>query len=613
MSLVVNADQPGFAFLFFDNPQPMWIFNTQTLQIVEVNNAAIKQYGYSRKEFLSKSISTLRPPEDIDELNRQLESLKEKHHDFDLKEFRHQDRDGNIFYVEVHSYKIIYNGMDCRLTHAHNVQQRKNIQQDLKNTRERLEAILDSINIGFCQVDHSQNITYWNTSMEELIGYHRKDVIGHQLWDVLPELVNTDFYNLLRWSIEKKESIEFIEYFWPLQKWFSVAANPTEYGHTIHLIDSTGKIQFQKSLLKKIEQLKDVSYLNSHLIRKPVASLMGLTNLIKEEIIEPSEFKSVAGYIFECSLELDEVVRQVNDKINVESKYEALQKELSVFSILYLLEEMRDEFDYSSLNQLEVVNKADHLKYYGNRQSIKAAVGCLINNSIKYSSLGSTIIIEADIIDHNLVISVHDFGVGIDNEMLNRLFLGLTHPEEFKNLGSGLALVAEVARSHHGTVWVESTRGMGSVFSLRFPLSNIAANIATGKADFSVYKIPAVEIDDNQTTDYLTANYKGFHDPYSVKAGGRKILDVLHQKDNAFRKLLIDDTELLGVWDGAIDWLTNEWFPQAEHAGVTRIAVIRSRSTFSRVSADNLVNNVRGKIKYRTFDERDQALEWLAQ
>ena len=95
-----------------------------------------------------------------------------------------------------------------------------------------------------------------------------------------------------------------------------------------------------------------------------------------------------------------------------------------MFSILYLLEEIRDEFDYSSLNRLQIDNKADNTKYYGNRQAIKAAISCLINNSIKYSSLGSTIILEADIIDQNLVIAVHDFGVGIDNEMLNRLFEG---------------------------------------------------------------------------------------------------------------------------------------------------------------------------------------------
>lgn len=613
MNLDENAGQVGFGILFYDNPHPMWIFNALNLRIVEVNDAAIKQYGYSYDEFLTKSIVDLRPEDDVDELNRHLKTVMQKEHNHDLMEFRHIDKSGNIFYVEVHSYKIQYDGMDCRLVHAHNIQRRKNIQHDLATTRKRLEEILDSINIGFCQVDTDQKVTFWNSSMEELIGYHRNDVIGNKLWEILPELVNTDFYNLLQWSIEKKERIEFIEYFWPLQKWFTVAANPTEYGHTIHLIDSTGKIQFQKSLLKKIDQLKDVSYLNSHLIRKPVASLMGLTNLIKEEIIEPSEFKSVAGYIFECSLELDEVVRQVNDKINVDSRNELLQKDLSIFSVLNLLQEISNEFDYSSLNQLKVDNHTGSYKYYGNRQSIKAAICCLVNNSIKYSSLGSTIIIEANIVDHNLIISVHDFGVGIDSEMLNRLFVGLSHPDEFKNLGSGLSLVAEVARNHHGTVWVESTRGVGSVFSLRFPLSNIAANMATGKPDFSVYKIPVVEIDDNQKNGYLTAYYKGFHDPHSVKASSRKILDVLKDNSKSFKKILIESSDLLGVWDGAVEWVANEWFPLVERAGITHIAVVNSKSTFTRASSDNLANNVRGKVKYRTFDEKSTALAWLNQ
>ena len=54
MSLRGNADQPGFGILFYDNPHPMWIFDTETLKIVEVNDAATKQYGYSRAEFLTK-------------------------------------------------------------------------------------------------------------------------------------------------------------------------------------------------------------------------------------------------------------------------------------------------------------------------------------------------------------------------------------------------------------------------------------------------------------------------------------------------------------------------------------------------------------------------------
>ena len=611
MRLEEDAGQPGFDILFYDNPQPMWIYNAGNLQIIEANNAALLQYGYTKDEFLNKSIIDLRPPEDINILHQTLSNIKG--HNTNLVEYRHQSKDGSIFFVEIHSYSIIFRGVEATVVHTYNIQERKNVEHDLEVLRFKLEKILETISMGFCQLDGQQQITYWNSAMEELIGYNRADVMGKKLWEVLPEMVNTDFYTMLKWSIENEESVEYTEYFWPLQKWLSVASHPTGYGQTIHLRDSTSKIQFQKSLIKKIEQLKDVSYLNSHLIRKPVATLLGLTNLISDGIIEPKEFKKVAEYINECSHELDEVVRQVNDKISGDARHEGLQKDLGNFPVLSLLDEINSGYDYASLNQLVIADNTNNLQYYGNQKMLKTAIECLINNSIKYSSLGSNIIIQAEIIEQNLVITVQYFGVGIDNEMLNRLFLGLTHIEKFENLGSGLNLVAEVVRNHHGTVWIESERGVGSVFSLSFPLSNIAANFVTGKPDFSVYKEPVLEIDSTLKNEYLTANYKGFHDPFSVKAGSKKILDTLNDNKNSFSKILIDDTDQLGVWDGVVEWIAHEWVPQVEKAGVKHIAVVYSKCTFTKVSVDNVANNLKANINYKTFDKKSNAIAWLTQ
>jgi PAS domain S-box-containing protein len=609
MKIGSNADSPGFEILFYANPQPMWIFDTDTLQIIEVNDAALLQYGYTKKEFLSKTIAELRPKEDINTLSEILKSLQGNN--TNASEFRHQAKDGSIFFIEIHSYSIVFKGIKARLVYTPNIQKSKEIEQKLEITQSRLEKILETINIGFCQLDDDLCITYWNTAAEELIGYNRTDVIGKKLWDVLPEIVYTDFYNLLQWSIEKRENVEFIEYFWPLQKWLSVVSHPTEYGQNIHFTDSTSKIQFQKTLIKKIEQLKNVSYLNSHLIRKPIASLMGLTNLIRENIIDQGEFKKIADYIYECSIELDEVVNQVNNKINYDSKYEPLKTDLDSFSILSLLTEINEEFDRTALNYLMIADNTGDIDYYGNRQSIKMAIECLINNSIKYSSLCSAIILQADIVEQSLVISVQDFGTGIDSEILKRLFLGLTRLENFKNLGAGLTLVADVARNHQGIVWIESQKGAGSTFSLRFPLSNIAVNMTTGKPDFSVYKKPGVEIKYNNKANYIMADYKGFHDPLSMKAVTQKLLHVINE--HTYSKLLVDNSDLLGIWDGAVEWIANEWFPLVEKAGITHIAVVYSKCTFTKVSADNLANKLKSNIKYKTFYAKDNAVKWLGQ
>lgn len=58
------------AQLFQNHPDPMWVYDAETLAFLAVNEAAIAQYGYSRAEFLAMSIADIRPAEDIDALHR---------------------------------------------------------------------------------------------------------------------------------------------------------------------------------------------------------------------------------------------------------------------------------------------------------------------------------------------------------------------------------------------------------------------------------------------------------------------------------------------------------------------------------------------------------------
>ncbi len=53
----LQGDDASFRILFTNNPQPMWVYDLRTLKFLEVNNAAIDRYGYSRDEFLGMRIT----------------------------------------------------------------------------------------------------------------------------------------------------------------------------------------------------------------------------------------------------------------------------------------------------------------------------------------------------------------------------------------------------------------------------------------------------------------------------------------------------------------------------------------------------------------------------
>jgi len=58
----------SYRLLFDGNPQPMWVFDSQSLKILDVNRAAVMKYGYTLEEFLNMTIADIRPPEDLERL-----------------------------------------------------------------------------------------------------------------------------------------------------------------------------------------------------------------------------------------------------------------------------------------------------------------------------------------------------------------------------------------------------------------------------------------------------------------------------------------------------------------------------------------------------------------
>jgi PAS domain S-box-containing protein len=126
-----------FRLLFEDNPLPMWVFDRQTLQFVEVNHAAREHYGYSREEFLSMSLADIRPEEDVPllraELQRRAGALSGSSQ-------RHRLKDGRIIHVDVASHSITYGGRRAVLAVLQDVTQRNQLEEHLRQAA-KMEAV----------------------------------------------------------------------------------------------------------------------------------------------------------------------------------------------------------------------------------------------------------------------------------------------------------------------------------------------------------------------------------------------------------------------------------------------------------------------------------------
>ena len=100
----LRQSEQRYHLLFDSNPHPVWVYDLKTLAILDVNHSAVRNYGYSREEFLSLSIKDIRPPEDVPAL---LESAMKSPPDAESSSvWQHRKKDGSLIDVEITSHPL---------------------------------------------------------------------------------------------------------------------------------------------------------------------------------------------------------------------------------------------------------------------------------------------------------------------------------------------------------------------------------------------------------------------------------------------------------------------------------------------------------------------------
>ncbi|MDF3053626.1 MAG: Blue-light-activated protein, partial [Geminicoccaceae bacterium] len=125
-----------FGMMFESNPQPMWVFDAETLGFLDVNDAAVRQYGYSRDEFLQMTIMDLLPREDAPGLHHGLERSSVRRGEVALAQ--HQRKDGTIVDMELVSHEMEIDGRRTRLVLGTDITERTRTRAALHQSEEQL-------------------------------------------------------------------------------------------------------------------------------------------------------------------------------------------------------------------------------------------------------------------------------------------------------------------------------------------------------------------------------------------------------------------------------------------------------------------------------------------
>ncbi|MBN2720954.1 MAG: PAS domain S-box protein, partial [Proteobacteria bacterium] len=162
--------------LFELSPLPKAVLDAESLRFLDVNDAAVRQYGYSREEFLGLSPreifsdEELQKEEDI-KPGRPCENL--------LGQWRHRKKDGSLIQVEVFCHQIFFEGRDARIIICHDVTEKEMARRALEESEEKFRRVFLASPDAFTVTRAEDGrIVDVNDSFSKISGWSREEVIG---------------------------------------------------------------------------------------------------------------------------------------------------------------------------------------------------------------------------------------------------------------------------------------------------------------------------------------------------------------------------------------------------------------------------------------------------
>lgn len=340
--IVLPAIYPtmNYEHLFERNPNPCWVYNVDTLRFLAVNTAAILKYGYEREEFLSKTIVEIRPDDDQYALLERLKTLDPN--GINSEVWRHQTKAGDIFYVRILSQELVFADQKARLITAIDVDnkiriEQRNIEQShqLQEHKQQLELLQDSLRLekqNLAALINNTTDIVWSVNQHfVLICCNHNYVSFIKTWCGTDAKAGdhtsdygTDVEQIKQWESFYKRAldgehfkIELVIPFDDSHIFIDARFHPIKdtdgsiIGVSCNCRDIT---EYKRHLLQVQEQnkqLREIAWIQSHKVRSPLASILGLVDVFdKEDLTHPDNTK-VLEKIKIAAKELDHVIYEV--------------------------------------------------------------------------------------------------------------------------------------------------------------------------------------------------------------------------------------------------------------------------------------------------------------
>jgi two-component system cell cycle sensor histidine kinase/response regulator CckA len=492
--------------IFSANPYPMWIYDCETLRFLEVNDAAVKAYGFSREEFLAMTLLEIRPPEEARALKETVSGRQAGL--ANPRVWRHRRKDGSLLFAEVIAFTFDENGRKQELVLSRDVTQGRAVEAALQQSQAALQSLLDNAPFGICRSSLAgDRIEAMNSTLGEMLGGYTQDEalelkVSKQVWADSRE--RGRIIEILRRNLTIKGfETNFLRRDGstiPVRISGSVVRGADGDEHFEGYVENMTEQSTLERQVRQVQKLEAVGRLAggmAHDFNNVLVVIKLSTEMMLRQITPDSP--------------LSKPLLQVS---NAADRAAALTRQMLAFGRQQIMQTR-------IINLNSVVSETSHMlrRVIGEDIKLVTKLSAAVDNSrldpdqVSQVILnlavnardampaGGTLHIETASVELDdaytkahppvqpgryVMMAVSDTGTGIDKSILPRIFDPFfTTKEVGKGTGLGLSIVYGIVKQSGGYIWVYSEPGHGTTFKLYFPITAAALETPVSPSDLS--------------------------------------------------------------------------------------------------------------------------------
>ena len=466
-------------------------------KVLSFNPAAERLFGYKATEVIGRNVRMLMPEPYSSEHDSYLANYLSTGVAKIIgsgREVIGRRKDGSTFPMDLAISEFRRGGVRYFTGIVRDITERKRTEEELRQAEERMRSVVNNVIDGIITIDETARIASFNPAAEKLFGFESAEVMGKNVKMLMPEpyhgehdgyvnsYVHTGQAKIIGIGREvvgrRKDGSTF-----PMELAVSEFRIGARRFFTGIVRDITERKRLEQDLRQRVEELADADRqkndflaMLAHELRNPLAPMRNALHLIKMPGAAPSTVDEARAMM---ERQLEHLVRLVDDLLDVSriirNRIELRKEALDIASVVQRAIETAAPVIDAHGHQIEVSLADKPVMIEADAIRMAQIISNLLTNAAKYSKVPGRIWLTVRAQAGTATISVRDQGIGIEPELLPRIFDLFVQGDHSLaraqgGMGIGLTLVKRLVEMHAGEVHASSPGlGQGSEFTVTIP------------------------------------------------------------------------------------------------------------------------------------------------